>query len=66
MRRIVCALGFIGLFACSEPSLTEKKVLALKKMDVLITADHLISDVFPVLDQTGVKVLAYIKWGVLY
>lgn len=48
MRRIVCALGFIGLFACSEPSLTEKKVLALKKMDVLITADHLISDVFPV------------------
>ncbi len=50
MRRIVCALGFIGLFACSEPSLTEKKVLALKKMDLLITADHLISDIFPVPD----------------
>ena len=61
MRRIVCVLGFMGLFACSDPSSTEKKVLALKKMEVLITADHLISDVFPVPD-TNVSDAQWL-WG---
>jgi len=52
MRRIVCVLGFISMIACSESSSPEKKVLVLKKMDVLITTDQLISEVFAFPDTT--------------
>jgi hypothetical protein len=49
-------LGFIGLVACTDVDSSAKKVLALKKMNLLITADHSISRLFPFPDSTSPNV----------